>query len=232
MFVLSNSNHKAVGSQDLIDAFTTVLNQAGRDDFNFEKALRTWETQAGFPVITVSYISSSQNFRITQERFFENKNLGVNDTSSFYIPLNFATASNPNFEDTSITDFFIDGPPVKFISLPGFNTNQWFIFNKQQLGYYKVNYDTSNWEALSNALNNNFEKIHLLNRVQLIEDSFTLTNAGYLNDDYQTAFNILKYLVQEDDFFPWYSADRYLSTLFTAFGTKNEDLNVSIKTVL
>ena len=34
------------------------------------------------------------------------------------------------------------------------------IVNVQQTGFYRVNYDSKNWELISNALLNNFEEMH------------------------------------------------------------------------
>lgn len=191
---------------------------------DFERAFRTWETQKGFPLINVRYDFERAAFRITQERFFEQKSLNNNDQSSWYIPLNYGTANKPNLDDTSASDYFLNGEDEKVITAtPG----NWYVFNVQQRGYYRVNYEESNWLALSEALlSNDFVKIHVMNRAQLIDDSFTLVNAGYLND-YKTAYDILKYLVNEDDYFPWYAANRYISPLYTVFGSKNKILNVS-----
>ena len=33
------------------------------------------------------------------------------------------------------------------------NANDWYIFNLQQSGFYRVNYDTENWNNLINQLN-------------------------------------------------------------------------------
>ena len=33
-------------------------------------------------------------------------------------------------------------------------TTDWFIVNVQQYGYYRVNYDQNNWDALISQLNN------------------------------------------------------------------------------
>lgn len=197
-------------------------------DFDFERAFRSWELQKGFPVIHVEYQSSSPAFHITQQRFFGDKTLNDGDESSWYIPMNFATSDNPNFDDTKITDYFVNGEAFKHITLPRSLNDGWFVFNKQQLSYYRVNYDKSNWDALSDVLSSeNYDQIHVMNRAQLIDDSFALVNAGYL-EDYQTAYDILKYLVNENDYFPWYVANRYLSPLYTVFGAKNEILNVSL----
>jgi aminopeptidase N len=193
--------------------------------FDFDRAFRSWERQAGFPVIHVHFNATSSQFEITQQRYFEQKELNKNDFSSYYIPINFATSVNPNFEDTRITNYFLNNEAELKIAS---SASQWYVFNKQQLGYYRVNYDAANWLALSDALNGKeMTKIHVMNRAQLIDDAFQLTHAGYL-DDYQTAFDIVKYLINEDDYFPFYSANRHLDMLYTVFGKKNEILNVSL----
>lgn len=194
-------------------------------NFDLDRAFRTWELQKGYPVINVQYDQVGQAFHVTQQRFFEYKKTNSDDVSSWYIPINFATASNPNFADTRITHFFEDGEDMLHIPVTQMDTSQWFIFNKQQFGYYRVNYDESNWRTLIYALNSDdYSKIHVMNRAQLIDDAFALAKGGYI--DYRIAYDILKYLTREDDFFPWYTAYRHLNVLSTTYGRKNPTLNV------
>jgi len=41
------------------------------------------------------------------------------------------------------------------------------------LGYYRVNYNKANWLNIAHYLNfNNYTKIHVLNRAQIIDDAF------------------------------------------------------------
>lgn len=204
-----------------MDAFTSALRDHRFTDFDFDYAFRTWENQRGFPVVNVDY--SAGSFKLTQERFFEQKSYGLNDTSSYYIPINYATQSNPNFDSTAITDYFKDTEVTKEIAAaPGL----WYVFNKQQRGYYRVNYNTPNWIALRDVLNGaTFSQIHVMNRAQLIDDSFALANAGY-HQDFVLAFDIMSYLKQETDFFPFYPTFRYMSNLYTVFGPSNSYLNV------
>lgn len=96
----------------------------------------------------------------------------------------------------------------KISSIP----NQWFVFNKQQLGYYRVNYDISNWNALIVTLNSgNFNEIHVLNRAQLIDDSLSFAFSGYL--DYEKALEVLEHLSRETDYIPWKAAVSHLDEL-------------------
>lgn len=196
-------------------------------DFNFADAFRTWEQQKGYPIIHCSYSDATRQFSISQERYFTQKpNVSI-DSSNWYIPLNFAVQSDPSFEDTKITNYFNNGLSTTTIRVPdSFSTSQWFIFNKQQLGYYRVNYDAENWHAIILALNSReYDQIHVLNRVQLIDDAVNFADGGYIT--YDVLFGLLQYLSHETEYTPWYSADRFISLLYTAFGPFNADLNVS-----
>lgn len=70
-------------------------------------------------------------------------------------------------------------------------------------GFYRVNYDLKNWNRLISVLKNNSKQIHVLNRAQLVDDSFNLARAGEL--PYSVPLNLVEYLNNENDFIPWYS---------------------------
>lgn len=65
-----------------------------------------------------------------------------------------------------------------------------------------MNYNEDNWNAIINVLNGNtFHIVHVLNRAQLLDDSFNLAKAGYL--DFSIALNLLtKYLHREYELMP------------------------------
>lgn len=221
-----NSKFKVVTSDNLINAIEIAMYDFDRFDLQFERAFRTWELQEGYPVIDVKYDSTTRRFRIVQERFFDDITRNQNDQSSWYIPINYVSASNANFDNTTFTHYFVNGTQQLEISDTNHNENDWFIFNKQQIGYYRVNYDEKNWEALSTALkNDDFEKIHVLNRMQILDDSFSLADAGYL--DFSIPYDILLYLRHELNFFPWDIAIEHINKLFAVFGPRNHILNVS-----
>jgi len=67
-----------------------------------------------------------------------------------------------------------------------------------------VNYEVDNWMALIQQLNDTPTDIHVLNRAQLIDDSFNLARSGQL--DYSVPLHLSKYLENENDTTPWYSA--------------------------
>lgn len=223
---ISHRNLQPVVSQDLMNAFVETMQKNNVNTFDFDRAFRTWEHQKGYPLITVRYDPTLSSFRVTQQRFFEYKDTVNDESSSWFIPLNFATQSSPSFTSTLPTHFFVNGQDELQIPVSSFSVGQWAVFNKQQFGYYRVNYDENIWIALINVLNSNsYTNIHVMNRAQLIDDAFSLAKGGYI--DYSIAFDILKYLVRETDFFPWYTAYRHVNALITAFGSRDETINVS-----
>lgn len=179
------------------------------NNLNFSNAFVTWELQAGYPIINVRYDVPTQSFYITQEKYLSATEEPIpNDPASWYIPLSFTTAVNRNFENTIFTDYFINNQAFKAIpttNIPEFDGSQWYIFNIQQIGYYRVNYEQSNWQEIIKILNSNdYTKIHVLNRAQLVDDALTLAFDGYLS--YDIALGVVSYLFRETDYIPWYPA--------------------------
>ncbi|KAI5638669.1 peptidase family m1 domain-containing protein [Phthorimaea operculella] len=101
--------------------------------------------------------------------------------------------------------------PAVSRNIPGLSQAEWFIINKQQTGYYRVNYEESNWAALAKKLNEEHQDIHVLNRAQIVDDSFNLARNGRLN--YTLPFEISRYLVKEKDYIPWGSVNNAFSYL-------------------
>lgn len=82
---------------------------------------------------------------------------------------------------------------------------EWIIFNNKMSALYKVNYDKKNWELLTETLkSDNFNKIPVLNRVQLIDDAADLAWVGELK--YDTFFKLLDYVERENEYLPWRTA--------------------------
>ena len=71
--------------------------------------------------------------------------------------------------------------------------SNWIIANLKHSGFYRVNYDMDNWNALIATLNNvDFKLIDETSRSQLIDDSYNLGRAEYIE---QTVFlRVISYL--------------------------------------
>lgn len=102
-------------------------------------------------------------------------------------------------------------------------------------GFYRVNYELSNWYQLIDELKNNPKAIHVLNRAQLIDDSFNLARAGELT--HSVPFTLINYLEKEDDFIPWYSVRNSMSYIVERMrrcshtGPQMKVINICITTI-
>lgn len=168
--------------------------------------LSTWELQAGAPIVTVS--RSENVLTLQQTRFFYTEQVSDN---LWHIPITYAVASNPNFNDTT-ADLWLTGSQLEIRNetapvpwLP----NDWIVLNIQQSGYYRVNYELPLWNLIINQLNGpDYHHIHLLNRGQLVDDSFHIARSGRIGFD--VPLEIMNYLERETDHIVWDSAERAL----------------------
>lgn len=171
----------------------------------------SWNNQAGYPVLFVQ--TSNEKLEITQERFFLKPQI-LKPTTTWWIPINVATKNKSDFTKTSPDDWILNTKAHNLQLNPSIDTTNgdWIILNKQETGFYRVNYDDNNWMNIIKALKSNeSETIHRINRAQLIDDSFNLARAGELN--YDTPLKLIQYLSNEKNFIPWDSANAALNYL-------------------
>lgn len=84
------------------------------------------------------------------------------------------------------------------------------ILNHRQTGFYRVNYDNDNWNLIINELaEGDYRKIPVLNRAQMIDDTFNLARGNKLS--YSTPLRLIEYLKNEIDYIPWIAAMNALS---------------------
>lgn len=161
------------------------------------------------------------------------------------IPINYVTEKGLNFDETKPDKWvdYEDGNTT--ITGVDMEPGQWVILNKKQTGescniisyafdhvrlhnsiivsinnllttgYYRVNYDKTNWDRIGAYLSSKkYEQIGVINRAQILDDSFNLAHAGYIG--YPIFLNISKYLEREVDYVPWCAAFRAFTILSKA----------------
>jgi len=90
-----------------------------------------------------------------------------------------------------------------------------------------VNYTEDNWLSLIKQLNDSPKDVHVLNRAQLIDDSFSLAKVGLLN--YRIPMSIAEYLTKEDDIIPWFSAMKSFDYVLNRMGRcRNAYIDVKV----
>lgn len=175
--------------------------------------METWTSDAGYPLITVTRDTKNSSIIVSQKHFLTSEDYRNLVWPGKYVPITIATSLNANFSNT-LPDFWLV-PKINTTRRPisGLNdSSTWIILNKQQVGYYRVKYDRENWKLLEDALKSpNFEKIHNLNRVALIDDAFNLARAG--EQDFNIALDLMLYLCNETDYAAWEMANELLIML-------------------
>lgn len=161
--------------------------------------INTWIRQKGLPVVTVK--RNGNNFHLTQKRFLtdpdseDNETLASDYKYKWSIPITYVTSANPTKVERqwflyNMSDLLI---PVGEVD--------WIKFNKDQVGYYRVNYDAAMWTNLNQALETNINSLSALDRAHLLNDVFSLAEG--LQVSYDTALTMTKYLKSETHFVPW-----------------------------
>lgn len=182
---------KPTTSKDFYDIF----NEEILEEFNLTDIFQFWGQNPGYPVIEI--ISRNEtSVTIVQKRF-----LIFTDEDPIHepwtIPITYLTSNYETNEDTILMN-----SEEMSLNVP---SNDWIIFNVNQIGYYRVNYDPEMWMKIINTLNSlHFEVIPVLNRAALIDDAFNLAIANKISYGY--LFGILSYLKYEYDLIPWKAA--------------------------
>ncbi|XP_068239378.1 aminopeptidase N-like [Palaemon carinicauda] len=185
----------------------------------------TWTLQMGYPVVMVLRSPDGVMATVTQERFLQvpprSQNSQVVGSHSYrwWVPLTYTGRDSSDFTSTKPRSWM--SPSNDAITLRGLPPHdQWVIFNIQQTGFYRVNYDVNNWKLIINQLMANHSVIGTINRAQIIDDSLNLAKAGHL--PYAAPLSILRYLVAEEDYVPWAAALNNLSYLKRMFRSTPE----------
>lgn len=101
------------------------------------------------------------------------------DTSDYkwWIPITFTTESEAVFNNT-LPKMWLNptstGPFTEQVP----DEETWVIFNVGWTGFYRVNYDAENWQALAMQLATDHLRISVQNRAQIIDDAANLAKAG------------------------------------------------------
>ncbi|GLG93883.1 Aminopeptidase N [Gryllus bimaculatus] len=190
--------YETVVPQNLFDSLKPYAGAAKLSDDDFDNFLKSWTELPGFPKRFLFKGEGSQLYYVPITWTMEGRSFEI------WRPNHYLTPQNPAMD--------LDG-----VVWP--SERSWVIFNVQETGYYRVNYDARNWNLISTFLNNidkSISDIHVLNRAQLLDDAFNLARANQLS--YEIVFDLAGYLVREYDYIPWSSALTALSHLNLMLG--------------
>ncbi|XP_071955339.1 aminopeptidase N-like [Antedon mediterranea] len=199
-FAYSNAENN-----DLWLYLTAAAKEDGKD-IDVKTVMETWIDQMGFPSVNVTrsyngddtFTATQHHFRIDPVANFTTHypDLGY----VWWVPLTYTTATERQFINPN--QLWMDPSVEKeMATIPGIDLDEWILVNINHHNYYRVNYDTKNWEMLSNQLTTNHTVLPQSTRSAIINDAFNLARAGEVSQ--VTALDLTKYLTNEMDYIPW-----------------------------
>lgn len=210
------------GLQKAVDEFAALP-----EGLTIKTIMDSWTLQGGYPLITATRDSETK-VTLQQNKFKVNNPSTPN--SDFYIPITFTEGSRISFNAPATNDWFRGDKTSHEIALNA--ASSWYILNKQQSSFYRVNYDDNNWHQLAAVLNDEktFKNIHLLNRAQLLDDSLDLALNGRIN--VTIPFEILSYLRHEVDYIPWAAAENGLLAYYNKLKVSDEAAVINVRRLM
>ncbi|XP_027211488.2 aminopeptidase N [Penaeus vannamei] len=218
---LTAFKYEAAEQDDLWEHLTMAAHEDGTlpQDVTVKKVMDTWTLQMGYPVIKVERSADGMSASVSQNRFLlvAKENSSDDHDYKWWVPLTYTTQSESNFSQTQAMVWMKDSEAqITLSSLPP--KDEWVIFNLQETGYYRVNYDDHNWGLLIQQLKDDHEVISTTNRAQIIDDAMDLARAGQLN--YEIALGVYAYLGNETEYVPWAAAVNNIGYLEGMFKRK------------
>ncbi|XP_034947292.1 uncharacterized protein [Chelonus insularis] len=209
---LQSSEFQLMSLDDLWYSFQYQINRHHMKlPEDIKKIINSWIHQTGFPVVHVEIKNNIAKLR--QNKYFLN---GLTDNSAnntWWIPLTWTSANKKNFKDT-IPKYWLHKKEDE-IQLQ-IEEDEWVIFNIQQAGFYRVNYDEASWHRIIYALHfHDLNSISAINRASIISDTFNLAKAGII--PFEIALNTITYITRETDYLPIEIALKELEFLFKYF---------------
>ncbi|XP_066504679.1 alanyl (membrane) aminopeptidase b, tandem duplicate 1 isoform X2 [Hoplias malabaricus] len=194
---------------DLWDHLEMAVNSSGTVlPMSVSDIMDRWVLQMGFPVVTINTITG----QLSQKHFLLDPESVVERPSQFnyewIIPIQWMKNSGQQ------PLFWLENKEYQNDMWKTTGDN-WVLANLNVSGYYRVNYDTDNWERLLKTLQTTPESIPVLNRVQLIDDAFNLARAQIIPTT--LALRTTQYLSNETEYMPWKSALDNLDYFYLMF---------------
>jgi len=183
-YYLQQNQYDSTEPKDLHKALQQAYDEDNqKNKINIGFLMRKWESQSGYPNISVTLKNGT--LKLIQMNSFNKKLL-------YPIPITYSSPSNLNFDNLK-TKFWMT---TKEIEIRNF-ADKWIVFNNQQIGYYKVDYDENLWNGIIDQFNANHSVIHFINRIALIEMLYDNIKSGKF--DAKMLFQLLKYIKHEDN---------------------------------
>lgn len=128
--IFAYSSHGVADTNDFLETIQDAINEESYHlNYDLKTIMDGWLYTEGYPILNVTRNYETQMVEIKQERFFLNTSLRSNQT--WFVPINIATQTQPDFEDTR-PDFWLKNSSIN-ISIQA-DSEEWILLNKQVTG--------------------------------------------------------------------------------------------------
>nr|XP_012235291.1 PREDICTED: glutamyl aminopeptidase-like [Linepithema humile] len=173
--------------------------------------IKSWITKKYYSVLNMTRNDENSSIAID---FILSRYLKANEKTKNWIPVTYTTQLSVNY-DISDRLFWLTSHSLRRV-IPVIDKNDFVLLNIKQTGYYRVNYDERTWYNLIHFLNSeNYTKIHVLNRAQLIDDAFYLLLQKQFN--YKTFWEFTKSVLRDMNFVTWYPMFKVFESISCRF---------------
>lgn len=213
-FIYSNAEQ-----DDLWSFLTDVTDPNTLGGHTIKQIMESWTLQEGYPILMVDRNYEDHSLRLTQKRFLldpNNSNESGFYTNPFgalkyqwYIPFDYSINKH-------LSQFYWLSPNKTETIRNIDSSNDWILFNVNEFGFYRVNYDARNWDLLMHGLETSLSEFPIISRSQLIDDSFNLARSG--DSNVTRALQLSRYLCNETNYLPFASFSINIQYALSMFG--------------
>lgn len=187
---LNRTRYRSTGIKEFLLAFRL---ENGSSDI--ADKLETWVNNVGYPLVTVrNYAHKPGLKRLSQSSICHGSTKCFNQT--WQIPLHYTVYKNSgNITEGKLwllqsdLNFFINATNDELV-----------LFNSKGLGFYRVNYEPTEWTSIINALHN-ASYLDASTRIRVLDDIFKLADAGVTS--FGNFFKAAAILKNEQDHNVW-----------------------------
>lgn len=218
----------------LFHAFNAEVNAAPAgtvslpEGVTFDVVAKTWTEQAGVPVVSASCDFHAKKCTLTQKRL---RPAGSTATSGkWYIPITLVTSKSADLSSVKTVAWLTpekDSISVDIDVDDDADQKEWVVFNPQQTGYYRVNYDDASRKRILAALLDakNAVVLDAATRAGLLSDVLGLADTEQLGQVEPVKF--LQIVKDTDNSAVWLAAFNVVSSLVNQLA--NTDVYSSFK---
>jgi len=179
--------------------------------------MKSWTSCTGYPVVVVTESAQGDNktLHLTQHRFLDG-GVDMSDPTIWSVPISYLICHPDN---TVTEQQLLMTEKQSSVTIP--SNIKWIKFNKNQTGFFRVNYQgDSYYSSLVDPIKN--KQLTAIDRMTIIEDATTLSKSGLVPIEH--VLELFSAYTNEDNYTVLSSVATCLSTVFNLIKCESEQV--------